>query len=45
VEAGVLAQKRVAEERYQVRRRMAKSNVVCRQPRSFRDLLLAVAAI
>ena len=45
VEAGVLAQERVAKERNEIGGRMASGNVVCRQPRGFRDLLLAVAGI
>ena len=39
VEAGVLAQERVAKERNEIGGRMTNGNVVCRQPRGLRDLL------
>jgi hypothetical protein len=45
VEAGFLAQERVTKERNEIGGRMASGNVVCRQPRGLRDLLLAVAGI
>jgi hypothetical protein len=45
VEAGILAQKRMAEERYQVGGRITNGDVTRRQPSCLRDLLLAVAGI
>jgi hypothetical protein len=45
VEAGVLAQKRVAEKRNEVGGLMAGGKVLRRKPRGFCDLLLAIAGI
>jgi hypothetical protein len=45
VESGILAQQGMAHQRNQIGRRMAGGEVAGREPRSFRDLLLAVAGI
>jgi hypothetical protein len=45
VEAGVLAQQCVAQERNEIGGPMTGGKVGCREPCCFRDLLLAVAGI
>ena len=45
MEAGILAQQRVADERDEIGRWMAGREVARREPRGLRDLLLAVAGI